>query len=44
MTVSVIARDMEKSGGDHSTRLTAAMASLKVGSFFRYEAVGLRTQ
>ncbi len=37
-TVSVIVRDMEKSGGDHSTRRTAAIASLKVGSFFRYHA------
>lgn len=29
MTVSVIARDMEESGSDHSMRLTAAMASMK---------------
>ncbi len=34
MTVSAIVRDIEKSGGDHSTRRTAAIASLKVGSFF----------
>jgi len=33
-TVSVIVRDIEKSGGDHSTRRTVAIASLKVGSFF----------
>ena len=34
MMESAIVRDIEKSGGDHSARRTAAMASLKVGSFF----------
>jgi hypothetical protein len=37
-TVSVIVRDIEKFGGDQSTRRTAAMASVKVGSFFWYQA------
>jgi predicted nucleic acid-binding protein len=38
LTTSVIGRDIEKSGGDQRTRRTAAMASLKVGSFLAYQA------
>jgi len=33
-------RDMEKLGGDHKTRRTAAMASLKVGWCLLYQAAG----
>ena len=33
-------RDMEKPAGDHRTRRTAAMASLKVGWVFWYQAAG----
>jgi hypothetical protein len=36
--MSPICRDMEKFGGHQSTRRTAAMASLKVGSCLRYQA------
>jgi len=37
-TVSVLDRDMDKSGGHQSARRTAAMASLKVGSHLAYQA------
>src|ERR1700751_4909481 len=33
-------RDMEKLGGDHKTRRTAAIASLKVGWCLLYQAAG----
>jgi hypothetical protein len=33
-------RDMEKSGGDHNARRTAAIASLKVGWCLLYQAAG----
>jgi hypothetical protein len=33
-------RDIEKLGGAHKTRRTAAIASLKVGRCFWYQAVG----
>jgi hypothetical protein len=33
-------RDMEKLGGDHRTRRTAAIASLKVGWCLLYQAAG----
>jgi hypothetical protein len=33
-------RDMEKLGGDHKTRRTAAIASLNVGWFMSYQATG----
>jgi hypothetical protein len=36
--VSPGCRDMDKSGGDQSTRQTAAMASLNVGSCLRYHS------
>ena len=36
--MSPICRDMEKFGGHQSTRRTAAMASLNVGSCLRYQA------
>ena len=36
--MSRICRDMEKFGGHHSTRRTAAMALLNVGSGLRYQA------
>src|SRR5271163_2594368 len=36
--VSVVCGDMDKFGSAHSTRRTAAMASLNVGSFLQYQA------
>jgi hypothetical protein len=33
-------RDMEKLGGDHNVRRTAAIASLKVGWCLLYQAAG----
>jgi hypothetical protein len=39
MTVSPSCRHMDKSGGTQSTRRTAAMASLNVGSCLRYQAL-----
>ena len=33
-------RDVEKLGGDHKTRRTAAIASLKVGWRLLYQAAG----
>jgi hypothetical protein len=33
-------RDMEKLGGDHKTRLTAAITSLNLGWCFLYQAAG----
>ena len=38
VTVSASCRDMDKSGGVQSTRRTAAMASVNVGSCLRYHA------
>jgi len=39
-TLSEPDRDIEKLGGDHKTRRTAAIASLKVGWCLLYQAVG----
>ena len=39
--ISPIGRDVEKFGGHQSTRRTAAMASLNVGSCLRYQAAAL---
>ena len=36
--MSLFFRDIEKFGGDHKARRTAAMASLKVNSDFVYQA------
>ena len=38
--LSELDRDMEKPGGDHKTRRTAAIASLNVGWCLLYQAAG----
>ena len=39
--MSLFFRDIEKFGGDHKARRTAAIASLKVNSDFLYQAAAL---